>query len=513
MPESTLTLAKNDELELALLLSRANRHGCVTGATGTGKTVTLERLAEMFSRNGVPVFLADVKGDLSGIAAAGAPNPKLTQRLTQLGLPEPEWESCPAMLWDIWGESGHPLRATPADMGPLLLSRALNLNDTQSGVLSIAFKLADEQGWEALDLKDVRALVQYVGEHAAELKTSHGNVTSASVGAIMRSLLQLEEQGADALFGEPMLDITDLTRVDRRGHGYVNILRAERLLQSPRLYATCVLWLLSELFEALPEVGDVDKPKLVFFFDEAHLLFDSAPPVLLEKIEQVVRLIRSKGVGLYFVTQSPLDVPDAVLGQLGNRVQHALRAFTKRDQKAVNAVADTMRPNPQIDMERAIQELAVGEALISLLDDQGVPGVTQRAFVLPPATRLGPLTADERSALIARSPLAGRYDKRIDRASAYEAISGETASDEDDDDKPARKQRGAAPKAEPSSGDMIKDVLFGSTGPRGGKREGLVETFAKSAARSMGSSLVREISRGLLGSLLGGGASTKRRRR
>ena len=516
---SEMTLAKVGELELSLLLSRANRHGCVTGATGTGKTVTLERLAEMFSRNGVPVFLADVKGDLAGIAAAGAANPKLMQRLSQLGLPELEWQSCPAMLWDIWGESGHPLRATPADMGPLLLSRALNLNDTQSGVLSIAFKLADEQGWEALDLKDVRALLQYVGEHAAELKTSHGNVTTASVGAIMRSLLQLEEQGADALFGEPMLDITDLMRVDSRGHGYVNILRAERLMQSPRLYATCLLWLLSELFEVLPEVGDIDKPKLVFFFDEAHLLFDSAPPVLLEKIEQVVRLIRSKGVGLYFVTQNPLDVPDGVLGQLGNRVQHALRAFTKRDQKAVNAVAETMRPNPDIDMERAIQELAVGEALISLLDEQGVPGVTQRAFVVPPATRLGPLTADERSELVKRSPLAGRYEKRIDRESAYEALRSDAGARDEDEEQPdepkaAPKRRGTA-KAQPeesSSGDMIKDVLFGSTGPRGGKREGLVETLAKSAARSMGSSIAREITRGVLGSLLGGG-STKRRRR
>jgi DNA helicase HerA-like ATPase len=340
----------------------------------------------------------------------------------------------------------------------------------------------------------------------------------------MRSLLQLEEQGAEALFGEPMLDISDLMRVDNQGRGYINILRAERLMQSPRLYATCLLWLLSELFEALPEVGDVDKPKLVFFFDEAHLLFDSAPQVLLEKIEQVVRLIRSKGVGLYFVTQSPLDVPDAVLGQLGTRVQHALRAFTKRDQKAVKAVADTMRPNPALDTERVIQELAVGEALISLLDDKGVPGITQRAFVVPPATRLGPLTDAERTALIKSSPLAGRYERRIDRESAYEALSGAAQQPaaaepevEEQEPTPAPRQRGAARKAEPapepSAGDMVKDVLFGSTGPRGGKREGLVETLAKSAARSMGSSIAREISRGIFGTLLGGGSTTKRRRR
>ena len=340
----------------------------------------------------------------------------------------------------------------------------------------------------------------------------------------MRSLLQLEEQGADALFGEPMLDISDLMRVDNQGRGYINILKAARLLQSLRLYATCLLWLLSELFEALPEVGDADKPKLVFFFDEAHLLFDSAPQVLLEKIEQVVRLIRSKGVGLYFVTQSPLDVPDAVLGQLGNRVQHALRAFTKRDQKAVQAVADAMRPNPELDTERVIQELAVGEALISLLDDKGVPGITQRAFVVPPATRLGPLTDAERKALIQRSPLAGRYERRIDRESAYEALTGaaeqpaaaEPEVEEEEQPKASRQRtaaRKAAPPAEPSAGDMVKDVLFGSTGPRGGKREGLVETLAKSAARSMGSSLAREISRGIFGTLLGGSSTTKRRRR
>jgi len=519
MTDSTLSLAKAGELELSLLLSRANRHGCVTGATGTGKTVTLERLAELFSNQGVPVFLADVKGDLSGIAAPGAPNPKLQERLDQLGVPTPTWRGCPALLWDIWGESGHPLRATPADMGPLLLSRALNLNDTQSGVLSIAFKLADDHGWEALDLKDVRALVQYVGEHAAELKNTLGNVSSASVGAIMRALLQLEEQGGDALLGEPMLDIADLMRVDSQGRGFVSILRAERLMQSPRLYATCLLWLLSELFETLPEVGDVDKPKLVFFFDEAHLLFDAAPPVLLEKIEQVVRLIRSKGVGLYFATQSPLDIPDGVLGQLGNRVQHALRAFTKRDQRAVQAVAETMRPNPDFDLERAIQELAVGEALISLLDDKGVPGVTQRAFVVPPATRLGPLTEAERSALIAGSPIAGRYEQRSDRASAYEALSGNATPSEDADadseaeEQPTRsaRKRGSAP--EPTAGDMVKDVLFGSTGPRGGRREGLVEALAKSAARSMGSSFARELSRGIFDTLLGGASSRKRRRR
>jgi DNA helicase HerA-like ATPase len=480
----------------------------VSGATGTGKTVTLQRLAELFSNHGVPVFVADVKGDLAGLAAEGAPSPKLSDRLKQLGLPEPEWRASPSMLWDIWGEKGQPLRATPADLGPLLLSRALNLNDTQAGVLSIAFKLADDNGWEALDLPDVRALVQYVGDHAAEIKTKYGNVSSASVGAIMRSLLQLEEQGAEAFFGEPMLDISDFMRVDREGRGYVNILRADRLMQSPRLYATCLLWLLSELFETLPEVGDLDRPKLVFFFDEAHLLFDSAPPVLLEKIEQVVRLIRSKGVGLFFVTQSPLDIPDSVLAQLGNRVQHALRAFTKRDQKAVKAVAETMRPNPELDLDSVLQELAVGEALISMLDEQGVPSITQRALIVPPASRLGPLTDAERKQLNASSPIAGRYEQRLERESAYEKLN------EPQPEAAEPKQR-AGKKAEAdeerSGGEVLQDVLFGSTGPRGGKREGLVETLAKSAARTMGSSLAREISRGLLGSLLGG-APKKRRR-
>jgi uncharacterized protein len=506
-------LAKNASLSISPLLSRANRHGCVSGATGTGKTVTLQRLAELFSDQGVPVFVADVKGDLSGLAAAGAPNPKIAARLELLELPEPEFRASPSMLWDIWGESGHPLRATPADLGPLLLSRALNLNDTQSGVLSIAFKLADDNGWEALDLPDVRALVQYVGDHAAEIKTKYGNVSSASVGAIMRALLQLEEQGAAAFFGEPMLDISDFMRVDREGRGYVNILRAERLLQSPRLYATCLLWLLSELFETLPEVGDIDKPKLVFFFDEAHLLFDSAPKVLLEKIEQVVRLIRSKGVGLFFVTQSPLDIPDEVLAQLGNRVQHALRAFTKRDQKAIKAVAETMRQNPQLELETALQELAVGEALISLLDEQGVPGVTERAWIVPPANRLGPLTAEERAQLIASSPIAGRYEERIERESAYEKLNEpKPTAAAKSKAKPQTTQKSEHEQEHEEEGGMLQDVLFGSTGPRGGRREGLVETLAKSAARSMGSSLARELSRGVLGSLLGGGSSRKRRR-
>lgn len=524
--DSTSPFAKAGELTLTVHLGRANRHGCVTGATGTGKTVTLQRLAELFSDQGVPVFVADVKGDLSGIAAAGSSAPKLRERLAQLGLPEPEWRGCPTMLWDIWGESGHPLRATPADMGPLLLGRALNLNETQSGVLSIAFKIADDNAWEALDLKDVRALVQYVGDHAADIKTSYGNVSSASVGAIMRALLQLEEQGADAFFGEPMLDISDLMRVDSEGRGYVNVLRAERLMQSPRLYATCLLWMLSELFETLPEVGDTDRPKLVFFFDEAHLLFDSAPSVLLEKIEQVVRLIRSKGVGLFFVTQSPLDIPDSVLAQLGNRVQHALRAFTKRDQKGVKAVAETMRPNPELDIERCVQELAVGEALVSLLDDDGVPGVTQRALIVPPANRLGPLSDAERAEVVARSPIAGRYEERIDRDSAYEQLTEDAhdsghnhddrrATQNRDRDRSSRAKSNARAKGEdaseePAAGDYIKDMLFGSKGPRGGHRPGLVETLAKSAARSMGTNLARELSRGLLGSLLGGGNRKRR---
>jgi DNA helicase HerA-like ATPase len=497
-----LIIAKAGENELALLPALANRHGCITGATGTGKTVTLQVLAERFSAIGVPVFMADVKGDLTGIARPGQPSPKMIERLQRLGLDEPKWQGFPVTLWDVWGEQGHPVRATVSDMGPLLIARLLGLNDTQEGVLTLTFKVADDNGLLLLDLKDLRAMVQYVGDNAAQFKTQYGNVSPASVGAIQRGLLQLDEQGAEKFFGEPMLNIEDLMQT-ADGKGVINILAADRLMNNPRLYASFLLWLLSELFENLPEVGDRDKPKLVFFFDEAHLLFADAPQALLEKVELVVRLIRSKGVGVYFVTQNPLDIPEKVLGQLGNRVQHALRAFTPRDQKAVKSVAQTMRPNPRLDVERAILELGVGEALVSLLDAKGTPGVTERAFVLPPASQIGPIETSERRALIGRSLVAGVYEKAVDRESAFEKLKARAEAAP----APAAGAKGAPATAAPAGGGLlggISVILFGSTGPRGGRREGMVEAAAKSAARSAGSAVARQVLRGVLGSLLGG---------
>jgi len=498
-----LVIAKAGDAELALLPALANRHGCITGATGTGKTITLQVLAERFSTAGVPVFMADVKGDLTGIARAGQTSPKMSERLQRLGIDEPKWQAFPVTLWDVWGEQGHPVRATVSDMGPLLISRLLGLNETQEGVLSIVFKVADDNGLLLLDLKDLRAMVQWIGDNAAQVKTRYGNVSPASIGAIQRGLLQIEEQGGEKFFGEPMLDIGDLMQT-ADGKGVVNVLAADKLMNNPRLYAGFLLWLLSELFENLPEVGDRDKPKLVFFFDEAHLLFNDAPPALLDKVELVVRLIRSKGVGVYFVTQNPLDIPEKVLGQLGNRVQHALRAFTPRDQKAVNSVAETMRPNPKLDIKRAILELGVGEALVSLLDAKGTPGITERAFVLPPASQIGPIEPNERKALLNRSLVAGVYEKVVDRESAFEKLK---ARAEASPAAPAGKgQPGAAAPAEAGGGMMggLGDILFGSTGPRGGRREGIVEAAAKSAARSVGSSMGRQLLRGVLGSLLGG---------
>ena len=504
-----LVIAQTDpsrgSIELALLPALANRHGCITGATGTGKTVSLQKLAESFSRIGVPVFMADVKGDLTGIAKAGAPSDKMAKRLAEHGLPEPAWGACPVTLWDVFGEQGHPVRATVSDMGPLLLARLLGLNETQEGVLTLAFKIADDNGLLLIDLKDLRALLQFVGDNAARFKTEYGNVSAASIGSIQRGLLAIESQGGDKFFGEPMLDIADLMQtVD--GRGVVNILAADKLMASPRLYATFLLWLLSELFENLPEVGDRDKPKLVFFFDEAHLLFSEAPPALVEKVEQVVRLIRSKGVGVYFVTQNPLDIPEKVLGQLGNRVQHALRAFTPRDQKAVRAVAETMRPKPGLDIQAAIMELGVGEALVSLLDAKGTPGITERAWVLAPGSQLGPISPAERQALIEGSVVAGVYEKAVDRESAYEKL---RAGNGGGNGGAAAAPVGQAPAAEAETGggglmDQLGSILFGSTGPRGGRREGMLESAAKSAARSVGSQLAREITRGVLGSLMGG---------
>jgi DNA helicase HerA-like ATPase len=490
-----LLVARNQDVVVELLPGLANRHGLITGATGTGKTVTLQVIAERMSAIGVPVFMADVKGDLSGLSQPGTASPKLAQRITQLGLPMPSFTGFPTVFWDVFGEQGHPIRATVSDLGPLLLSRILGLNDTQTGVLALVFKLADDNGLLLLDLKDLRALLQYAGDNAQSFQTGYGNISAASIGAIQRGLLALEQQGGDRFIGEPMLNIDDLLQTDR-GRGVVNILAADKLLQAPQLYATLLLWLLSELYEKLPEVGDPEKPKLMFFFDEAHLLFTDAPKILLDKIEQVVRLIRSKGVGVFFVTQNPLDVPDLVLGQLGNRVQHALRAYTPRDQKAVKTAATTMRANPKIDTEKAITELAVGEALISFLDDKGRPNPVERVFVLPPASRIGPITPEERRAVLDASTLKGVYETAVDRESAYEKLRSRVAT------APAPVPGGTA--AGGGFWDSMKDGLGGlMTGT--GRKDSLVEAMAKSAARTVGSTVGREIVRGVLGSLLGGG--------
>ncbi|MBL8450926.1 MAG: DUF853 family protein [Dechloromonas sp.] len=526
-----LYLAKSEDGFPALLPQMANRHGLITGATGTGKTVTLQSMAERLSYAGVPVFMADVKGDLSGMGAAGTLNPKLEKRIKEVGLEGFSPFANTTSLWDVFGQGGIPVRATVSDMGPLLLGRLLNLNETQAGVLQLVFKIADDQGLLLLDLKDLRAMVQHVGDNAKEFTTEYGNVASASIGAIQRGLLTLEEQGGDIFFGEPMLDIADLMQVDDNGRGVVNILAAEKLIHSPALYSTFLLWLLSELFEQLPEAGDLEKPKLVFFFDEAHLLFSDAPTALVDKVEQVVRLIRSKGVGVYFVTQNPLDVPEKILGQLGNRVQHALRAFTPRDQKAVQAAAETMRANPKFDAATAITELGVGEALVSFLDEKGRPNVVERALIFPPASRLGPLSAEERGAAIQASPLLAIYGQAVDRESAYEILKG----------RPAATPRSAGPGAIPApaspagmgtraAGTTQRPApapqpapqeapaadsgggIFGGLGDmlsgRGGRREGVVEAAAKSVARGLAGTIGREIGkqvlRGVLGSILGG---------
>ncbi len=514
MPDPIL-VAQRGDIECHLLPALANRHGLITGATGTGKTITLQTLAENFSKLGVPVFMADVKGDLTGVTQAGTLPPKVAAILKERGIAAPTSAHCPAMLWDVFGAQGHPVRATVSDMGPLLLARMLALNETQAGVLNLVFKIADDNGLLLLDMKDLRAMLQFVGDNSKTFTTEYGNISAASVGAIQRGLLQIEEQGGDLFFGEPMLDISDFMQtVD--GQGVINILTADKLMNAPRLYATFLLWMLSELFELLPEVGDLDKPKLVFFFDEAHLLFKDAPAALVERIELVVRLVRSKGVGVYFVTQNPLDVPDTVLAQLGNRVQHALRAFTPRDQKAVKAAAQTMRANPSIgDMATAITELAVGEALVSFLDAKGRPSVTERVFVLPPGSQIGPITPVQRQALIAGSLVAGTYEKTEDRESAYEKIKGRVMA-------PAGGAAAAgggagggtlpgsstpAPAPAAAGGgmmDRVRDMLMGSTGPRGGRHPGLAEKAASSAVRSIGSAVGREIIRGVLGSLLGG---------
>ncbi|QBY52456.1 helicase HerA-like C-terminal domain-containing protein [Cupriavidus oxalaticus] len=501
-----ILIGKNAEHELVLLPQMGNRHGLITGATGTGKTVTLQTLAQGFSRLGVPVFMADVKGDLTGISQSGQLSDKLKQRLADLGLPEPAWGGCPTTLWDVFGQKGHPVRATVSHMGPLLLSRMLELNDTQQGVLNLVFRIADANGLLLLDAKDLRAMLQYVGDNASQFTTEYGNISAASIGAIQRGLLALESQGGDVFFGEPMLNLEDFIQTEK-GQGVVSILAADKLMNSPRLYATFLLWMLSELFEKLPEAGDLDKPKLVFFFDEAHLLFNDAPKALLDKIEQVVRLIRSKGVGVYFVTQNPVDIPDTVLGQLGNRVQHALRAFTPRDQKAVKVAATTMRANPKLDLETAIGELGVGEALVSFLDAKGTPCVTERAWVLPPGSRIGPATDEERRQLIANSLVAGTYEAAVDRESAYEKLRGGVPTVANGKGKPSDAKPEAKPEAEQDSGWLgtagdIFGTLTKGTG-KSGRGDSILESMAKSAARTVGSQVGRELIRGVLGSLLG----------
>lgn len=480
----------------------------IAGATGTGKTVTLKVMAESFSRIGVPVFLADAKGDVSSIAKAGSDNPKFDARIKSLGIESIPFAASPTIFWDLFGEQGHPIRTTISEIGPLLLAQMLNLNDTQEGVLSALFRIADDQGLLLIDFKDLKAMLSYVSENAADLKAEYGNLSPASIGAIQRNLLALGDQGGEQFFGEPSLNILDFIQTDSNGHGYINVLAADKLMNTPKLYATFLLWMLSELFEQLPEVGDLDKPKLVFFFDEAHLLFDNASPALQQKIEQVVRLIRSKGVGIYFITQNPLDLPESVLGQLGNRVQHALRAFTPKDQKAVKTAADTFRANPEFKVDQAITELAVGEALISCLDEQGTPQIVERGWVMPPYSSFSPLSPQERQAFMAQSIVAGVYENAVDRDSAYEMlqrkVNESTAQQQaqaeakqqeanakqqaKEQERLAREQQKAEEKAQRDREKLTQDVIG---------------TFAKSAARTLGGPTGQKLVRGLLGSLFG----------
>ena len=513
----------NTQQDVVLHSKFANRHGLIAGATGTGKTVTLKVLAESFSRLGVPVFLADAKGDVSSLAQAGASNPKFDERIKSLGIDSIPFAASPVMFWDLFAEQGHPIRTTITEIGPLLLARMLNLNDTQEGVLSAVFRIADDQGMLLIDFKDLKAMIGYVSEHAAEFKAEYGNLSPASLGAIQRNLLALADQGGDQFFGEPSLNILDFIQTDSNGHGYINILAADKLMNTPKLYATFLLWMLSELFEQLPEVGDMDKPKLVFFFDEAHLLFDNASAALQEKIEQVVRLIRSKGVGIYFVTQNPLDLPESVLGQLGNRVQHALRAFTPKDQKAVKTAADTFRANTEFKVEQAITELAVGEALISCLDEQGTPQVVERSWVMPPYSSFSPISPEQRQTLISQSIVAGIYEKSLDRESAFELLQNKVVERQQqavqiEQEKQQAKEQEALAKQQAKEAETLakqqarEQERIAKEQQKEAEREAkqrekliqdTVGTFAKSAARSLGGSTGQKIVRGLLGSLFG----------
>lgn len=513
----------NTQQDVILHSQFANRHGLIAGATGTGKTVTLKVLAESFSRIGVPVFLADAKGDVSSLAKAGETNPKFEERIKSLNIDSIPFAASPVVFWDLFGEQGHPIRTTVSEIGPLLLSRMLNLNDTQEGVLSAVFRIADDQGLLLIDFKDLKAMITYVSEHAADFKAEYGNLPPASLGAIQRNLLALADQGGDKFFGEPALNIMDFIQTDNQGRGNINLLAADKLMNTPKLYATFLLWMLSELFEQLPEVGDMDKPKLVFFFDEAHLLFDNASDALQEKIEQVVRLIRSKGVGIYFVTQNPLDLPESVLGQLGNRVQHALRAFTPKDQKAVKTAADTFRANPEFEVDQAITELGVGEALISCLDEQGIPQIVERAWVMPPYSSFSPITTDERKGLMNQSVVAGIYEKEVDRESAFEMLQNKVAERQQqatqaEQDKVEAKEQEALAKQQAKEAEALakqqarqQDLLLReqqkeaerSAKQREKMTQDILGTFAKSAARSLGGSTGQKIVRGLLGSLFG----------
>jgi DNA helicase HerA-like ATPase len=500
-----LLIAKNKN-EFHLLPRMANRHGLIAGATGTGKTVTLQSIAEKFSRIGVPVFMADVKGDLGGLSQAGSEkNAKVAERIQSLELSEFKFEGLPVTFWDVFGEAGHPVRATVSDMGPMLLSRLLNLNDTQSGVLTIVFKVADDNGMLLLDLKDLRAMCLHIGENAATYKTEYGNISAASIGAIQRGLLTLEQQAADKFFGEPALNIDDLIQTDSKGRGVINILAADKLMQSPMVYSTFLLWLMAELFEQMPEAGDLDKPKLVFFFDEAHLLFDDAPKALVDKIEQVVRLIRSKGVGIYFISQNPLDIPEDVLGQLGNRVQHALRAFTPKDQKAVRSAAQTFRVNPKLKVEEAITELGVGEALISFLDEKGTPGIVERAWIVPPGSYIGAITPEQRQQIMSTSHFAGHYEKIVDRESAYEMLKGRAEKAADVEEKKPAKEEVAAAKAEAKR--KAKEEREAAKAAAASAKQ--TQSVINSVVRATGSTLGRELVRGVMGSLLGSGSKRR----
>ena len=485
-------LIAKGEIDIFLLPRMANRHGLVAGATGTGKTISLQEIAEGLSRRGVSVFMADVKGDLSGISQPGGPNPKVADRIALLKLQNFTFQGYPVMYWDVFGDQGHPIRATVSEMGPLLLARLFDLNDTQEAVLSLVFKIADDNGLLLLDLKDMQAMLQFVGNNAAQYQTTYGNISAASIGAVQRALMTLQQQGGDKFFGEPALDLNDMIRVDLQGRGFINILAADKLMLTPKTYATFLLWLLSELFEKMPEVGDPDQPKLVFFFDEAHLLFSDAPKALLDKIEQVVRLIRSKGVGVYFISQNPLDIPEMVLGQLSNRVQHALRAFTPLDQKAVKSAAQTFRTNPKIDVATAITELEVGEALVSMLDEKGMPGIVQRAFMLPPHSQIGPVTPEVRQQIIHASPVYGHYETPVDRESAYEKLTGRLAG------QPAPGPAAGMPQPGPAA--MTKQPAGRAAKPA----PSTMDQVLKAANSPIAHTIERQLVRGLMGSLFGG---------